>query len=123
MKTTFQFLFLFILCIAVVSCKKFKANKFAGTYACQVDYHYWSMIPESYDSTYREDVVVERNKRDLTVFDRTFPVDSVLDERLFNNSFPHSGFQIRFLKDSLYLMRSGGGLGGGYTLNYACSKR
>ena len=124
MKTKFQLLFLFILCITVTSCKKFKANKFAGKYACQVNYHLWSMLPESIDTTYREDIVVDRNQKELTVLNVTFAVDSVLKERKYVRVMGiQDRFSVQFLKDSMYLATKGGSLGAKYSRSYACSKK
>ena len=118
----FRIFFLIALLIAILSttmsCDKHHAKKLAGTYACKVDYHYWDMTPTHFDSTYFEDVEVEQDGKNVIVLGTTIHIDSLWKGKEYYEGYVHNFIIVRFKNDSLYITKSGGGLGGNASWNY-----
>ena len=121
MHTRIFFLCALILAIVctTVGCDKQHARKLAGTYACRVDYHYWDMMPTNIDSTYYEDVVVTQEGKNVIVLGTEIHIDSLWKEKEYYEGYIHNYIKVLFKKDSLYITRSGGGLGGNASWQYA----
>lgn len=117
---TFTFFTVFVLLLT--SCDKYHAKKLAGTYSCEVDYHYWDMTPLVIDSTYHEDIEISREGKNVIVLGTSIPIDSLWKEKEYYEGNVHDYITVLFKDDSVYITRSSGGLGGGGTLRYSGRK-
>lgn len=117
---TFTFFTVFVLLLT--SCDKYHAKKLAGTYSCEVDYHYWDMTPLVIDSTYHEDIEISRERKNVIVLGTSIPIDSLWKEKEYYEGNVHDYITVLFKDDSVYITRSSGGLGGGGTLRYSGRK-
>lgn len=117
--------FSFLITLALLpSCGKFRAKKLAGKYLCRIDYHYWDMLPTLVDSTYFEEIEIKQAGKNLIVLGTTIPIDSLWKEKqYFEGSGGYNYLQVLFKKDSLYITKSGGGLGGHASWTYAGLKK
>jgi hypothetical protein len=104
------------------SCDKNHAKKLSGTYSCKVDYHYWDMTPTSIDSTYFEDIEIKQEDKNVIVLGYSIHIDSLWKEKEYMEGYIHNFIKVQFKKDSLYITRSSGGLGGNASLIYEGKK-
>lgn len=111
------------LLVFATGCDKHHAKKLAGTYHCWVHYHYWDMSPKLVDSTYEEDIIVRRHGKIIHVLGSTIPIDSLRHENEYTEGYIHDYTRILFRNDSLYVVRSTGGMSGNASLEIAGSKR
>ena len=81
------------------------------------------MIPTIVDSNYSESIEISHSKDKIIIFGHEVPVDSLKDERLYYEGYVHDYFQIQFKGDSIYYLRSGGGLGGNASHEYRGIKK
>lgn len=109
--------------LTFVSCKKINTRKLAGSYSCFVDYSYWEITPYYYDSTYNKTITIDRDKKWLNINGIPVHIDSLTYDETYMEMIYGRPFTVQFTStDSLYTFRSSGGLGGGSSTSYACSK-
>lgn len=121
-RNVFAFFVCSIFLFLVLSCDKYHAKRLAGTYACTVDYHYWDMTPVVIDSTYKEDIEITQEGKNVVVLGVAIPVDSLWKENEYYQGNVHDYMTVLFRDDSVYITRSSSGLGGGGTLTYSGKK-
>jgi hypothetical protein len=107
----------------LLSCDKHHAKKLSGTYSCKVDYHYWDMTPSTIDSTYQEDLEIKQDGKNLIVLGTPIHIDSLWKEKEYQLGDIHNYMRVLFRNDSIYITRSGGGLGATATWKYQGSKK
>ncbi|WP_300661473.1 hypothetical protein [Fluviicola sp.] len=125
MKThiTFKLLILLTSIGLLSGCDKHRAKKLSGTYSCKVAYHYWDMTPSTSDSTYQEDLEIKQNGKNVIVLGTSIPIDSLWKEKEYYEGNAHNYIEVLFKKDSIYITRSSGGLGGNASWKYRGSKK
>lgn len=112
--------FIVIIIFGVTSCTK--ARKYSGDYFCEVKGHYYELYTYSTDTIYTEILEVKREKKSIRVMDRLIYTDSLTDEEWYEYSGYPSIFNIKIIKDSMYIYTWSGGQGGGASRAYACKK-
>ena len=118
-----RFLIVIAVSMMVLSCDKYRARRWSGTYNCKIHYLYWDMTPKNVDSTYYGTVEVNQKKRSIVIFGHEIPVDSLRDEKLYYEGYVHNYIQVQFKGDSIYYLYSGGGLGGNGSYEYRGIKK
>lgn len=101
-----------------MSCDKHHAKKLAGIYACKVGFHYWDTTPTYLDTTYFEDVEVEQDGKSVIVLRTTIHIDSLWKGKEYYEGSMQNYINVLLKNDSLYITKSGGGLGGNASWNY-----
>lgn len=119
----FQLLILLVLFALLLSCDKHRAKKCSGTYSCKVDYHYWDMTPSTSDSAYQEDLEIKQDGKHVIVLGTSIHIDSLWKEKEYYIGYVHNYMKVLFKKDSIYITRSSGGLGGNATWKYRGVKK
>lgn len=109
----------FSLALILLSCDKYHAKKMAGQYACKVEYHYWDISPKNIDSIYTQDIQVTPDGKNVIVLETRIHVDSLWKRVEYVEGYIHDYIKVRFKKDSVYITRSGGGLGGNASWTYS----
>lgn len=104
-------------------CDKYHAKKCSGTYSCKVAYHYWDMTPTMIDSTYQENLEIKRSGKNVIVLGTSIPIDSLWKEKEYYEGNAHNYMTVLFRKDSVYITRSNGGLGGNASWMYQGVKK
>ena len=119
-----NFNFILIIGLIVCSCSKLTPRKIAGDYACTVDYRYWEITPVNIDSTWTENITVEKEKRNIIIFNKIIPIDCLKTDGYYEEGFYSSGgfYSLEVGEGTLIYSRSGGGLGGGSSHRYDCQK-
>jgi len=102
----------------ITGCDKHHAKKLSGTYYCGVEYHYWDMTPSNIDSTYMEEIEIKQDGKNVIVLGTSIHVDSLWNEQEYYEGYIHNYIKVLFKNDSVYIVRSGGGLGGNASWNY-----
>ncbi len=100
------------------SCDKYRAKKLSGTYYCSVNYHYTDISPETIDSTYNEDIIIEQDDKDVIVLGTSINIDSLWKEKEYFEGNYNDFLQVLFRNDSVYIQKYSGGLGGSSSLTY-----
>lgn len=126
MAKRFQYIIV-LICITTVisiiqSCDKHRAKKLAGIYDCEVNYYYWDMTPKIIDTSYNERLEIKQNGKFLTVLAYTIHIDSLWEGKEYYNGDVHNYIKVQFKKDSLYLTKNSGGLGGNSSFIYKGKK-
>lgn len=109
------------LCVSL-SCDKYHAKKTAGTYTCDVDYHYSDGTPTTIDTAYTEKLIVQQKGKNITVLNYEIHIDSLWKEKEYLTGQIHNYIKVKFVNDSIYLTHSSGGLGGNSTWIYKGKK-
>lgn len=112
---------LVILGIFQVSCSKTSSRKIAGEYACTVDYYYFDLTPTYIDSSWTENLTVERSKKEIIILGNSIHTDSLTEGEVYTEGTKPS-FSIKVSGDSLYYNQTFGGLGGGSSTSRSCLK-
>ncbi len=112
-----------VLCCMLMlqGCDKHHAKKLSGTYRCRVDYHHWSMNGPYIDSTYYEDIIIERHEKNLIILGKSIHINELWKEEYESGTYSQY-FNVRFTNDSVYILKGGGGQGGSGSLSYAGRK-
>lgn len=112
-----------IIMLTVISCDKYHAKKLAGTYACKVRYVQWTMNQPSIDSTYYEDITIKQDGKNVIIQGTPIHIDSLWGEKKYYQGYIHDYMEVQFKKDSVYITKSGGGLGGNVAWSYSGLKK
>jgi hypothetical protein len=117
MKTLILFIFstFFLL---LFGCDKYHAKKLSGKYSCKVEYNYWDMTPLNIDSIYYEDLVIEQKGKFVVVLGTSIHIDSLWKEKEYYEGYIHNYMKVLFKNDSVYIIKSSGGLGGNASWTY-----
>ena len=113
---------LLIHVILFQSCDKHRAKKIAGTYHCNVHYHYYDGIPQVIDSTYIENLTVTQDGKYINVLNYHIHIDSLWNEQEYYEGYIHNYITVKFIEDSIYVTRCSGGLGGSASYTYTGKK-
>ena len=98
-------------------------RKYSGDYECEVVYKSYNLYDGHSESTAMLLLEVKRNARYLEVNNWKVHIDSVRNERIYQEGYYPSWKNIQFLKnDSLYLYYWSGGQGGNSSASYSCRK-
>lgn len=103
---------LVLILLLLESCDKHHAKKLAGVYHCKVHYHYEDISPKYIDSFYNSDLTIERKGKYLYIFDYKIHIDSLWKAPTCKRGYIHDYLNVLFEKDSVFVLRGGGGLGG-----------
>jgi len=115
---------LLFISIFFVSCDKYHAHKLSGTYKCQVHFYSWIMNQGVViDTTYSEDLEIQKDGKNLIVLQNTIHIDSVWQGNEYYQGDVHDYLTVQFRNDSIYVTRSSGGLGGNGSRTYAGVKK
>lgn len=114
---------IFLLLISLLSCDKYRAKKYSGTYYCIVKTHHYSMYSSPEDSTYMADLIVTQDSKSIKVFGISIHVDLLKEDGYYTvNTSSTSYYKIRFIDDKIYFSYSSGGLGSGGGASYSGTK-
>lgn len=118
-----RIIYLASILLITTSCDKYHAKKLAGTYDCTVKYHYWDMTPLIVDSTYKEDIPITQEGKNIIVLGTSIHIDSLWRGKEYYEGYIHNFMTVLFKNDSVYITRSGGGLGGNASWHYSGLKK
>lgn len=104
------------------SCDKHHAKKLSGTYKCAVNYRYWDMTGTNIDSNYTEDLEIQQDGKSLKILDCSIHIDSLWKGNEYHYGEIHNYIEVQFKGDSIYVLRSSGGLGGNGSRAYKGKK-
>ena len=107
----------------VLSCDKYRARRWSGTYRCSVHLSSWNMTGVTIDTAYTEEVELTANKKNVVIFGNEVPVDSLRDEHMYKVGDVHNYFVLQLKGDSIYYFHSSGGLGGNGSYEYRGIKK
>jgi hypothetical protein len=107
----------------ITSCDKRRAKKLSGTYACEVNYHYWDMSSGPADTSYHEDIYIEQDGKKVIVLGTSIHIDSLWKEKKYSEADGHKYLDVMFKDDRVHITKSHAGLGGGYSRNYEGVKK
>ncbi len=125
MKKYFLLAFTLILLASacLMSCDKYRAKRWSGIYACQVDYHYFDITPQSIDCTYTQDIEIKEDGRNVIVLGHQVYVDCLRHENKYRVGDIHNYLEVQFKKKQVFIFRYGGGLGGNASYRYVGTKK
>ncbi len=106
-----------------VGCDKHRAKKYAGDYDCEVNHTSYSIAPSYFDTSYKELIHITRTGKYLNILDYQVHIDSLWKDKQYQEGYVHRYFRVQFIDDSVYILISGGGLGGGYSYSYKGLKK
>ena len=98
--------------------------KYTGKYTCTLTNTWWEQYTDGGSSTETIELKVKRDENNFVIDQWYFPVDEISDGVTYTSGTYSSGTyrQITFTKNKMYISTSGGGMGGGYSATYDCSK-
>lgn len=99
------------------------AIRIAGEYDCSVKSTSHQIGTPPKDTSYYKTIEVVRKGKTLNIGNWEIPIDSVKNESYYYEPKSHGGRGIRFEKDSVFILMSGGGMGGGYLTTYKGIKK
>lgn len=111
-----------LLCYLFTSCDKMYAKKIAGNYRCYTHYLYWDGIPTYIDSSYISELKVSQKNKTLTILNFDIHIDSLRNENEYTIGDIHDYLKVQVKKDSIFIVRSSGGLGGNASISYRGKK-
>lgn len=118
-------IYLIITLLILLACKKHRAKKIAGDYACVVDFHYQDISPKYYDSIFSTTLNVSSKGRSVNILKFEILADLIYRGEKYKRSISSHGWlemQYKKKEDSLYFYWQDGGQGGYGSYNYKCKK-
>ena len=112
-----------IIMLTAISCDKYHAKKLAGTYACKVRYIRTTYYEPSIDSTYYEDITIKQDGKNVIILGTPIHIDSLWKGKKYYQGYIHDYMEVQFKKDSVFITKSGGGLGGNVAWVYSGLKK
>lgn len=111
MTSKYRFVFILFSIILFFGCDKRHAKKYAGVYACEVNYTGTNINYGPWDSTYFQEVEVVQEGRYLFIGEKQYHIDSLWKGKTYTVGNYSCAYSTRFENDSLFLTISTGSLG------------
>ena len=115
--------FILAITILICSCDKHHSKKLSGTYSCKVHCHSWTLSGSVFDTIYFEEIEIKQEGKDLKILDELIHIDSLWNERQYNEGNYPNYFSVLFTNDSVYITNGGSGHGGAGYCKYSGKKK